>query len=292
MQKVFCIIHEISVLGGNFSAQYTKNDNWAETFPLNHKFGFFSCRHHEKFNSMNHTSTNVLRRLTLLYLLSLALTATVFAQRPADPQAQAKTAPRPSGARGALWRDISQKIDKNAKYLFYLHGRIVEDQGVNAVSPTFGAYEYEQILQTFVDKGFVVISEPRPKGTDVQQYAAKVVKQISSLLQAKVPPRQITVVGASKGGSIAAATSARLRNKGINFVLIASCGTSDMYGNVLSVWDYQDDTGAATCERGFSQSEGVNKHKEVELRVGSGHGILYRPLKEWVDLVIEWANQP
>jgi hypothetical protein len=228
----------------------------------------------------------VFQVLSLFFLASVA----AVAQSEANPQTQAKTAPTPNKAQGALWRDVPQKIDKRAKYLFYLHGRIVEDQGVNAVSPTFGAYEYEKILQTFVDKNFIVISEPRPKGTDAQEYAAKVVKQINSLLQAKVPPRKITVVGASKGGSIAVAASTLLRNKDVNFVLIASCGNSNMFGNVLSVWDYQDDTGAVTCDRSFSQSKGVNRHKEVELRIGSGHGILYSPLKEWVDLVVEWAN--
>ena len=163
---------------------------------------------------------------------------------------------------------------------------------LNAVSQVFGAYEYEHILQTFVDKGFIVISEPRPKGTDVQQYAAKVVGQINSLVQAGVPPQKITVVGASKGGAIAVATSSQLKNRDINFALVAACGNSDMYGNVLSVWDYLDDTGAAMCGKYFAQAKGLNRHKEVELRVGLGHGILYRPLKEWVDLVIEWANQP
>jgi len=37
-QKVFCITREFGVLGGKFSAQYAKNNNWAENFPLNHKF--------------------------------------------------------------------------------------------------------------------------------------------------------------------------------------------------------------------------------------------------------------
>ena len=38
MQKTFCIIHENSVLGGKLSAQYAEYGNWAESFPLNHKF--------------------------------------------------------------------------------------------------------------------------------------------------------------------------------------------------------------------------------------------------------------
>jgi hypothetical protein len=36
--------------------------------------------------------------------------------------------------------------------------------------------------------------------------------------------------------------------------------------------------------------KGLGRHKEVELQIGTGHAILYRPLKEWVDLVDDWAR--
>ena len=39
-----------------------------------------------------------------------------------------------------------EKADLKAKYLFYLHGRIVQEQGLQAVSPKFGASEYDEIL--------------------------------------------------------------------------------------------------------------------------------------------------
>jgi hypothetical protein len=248
---------------------------------------------------MSHTQTNNFQRLILLCLLIFVSMAAACGGRGSNPQAETKVEPSPNNAQGALWRDLPQRIDTSANYLFYLHGRIIEEEGVNAVSPKFGAYEYEQILQTFVNKGFIVISEARPKGTDVQQYAAKVVRQTTSLLQAGVPPQRITVVGASKGGAIAVAISTQLRNRDVNFVLLAACGDDDvyrtfrpdLYGNVLSVWDYRDDTGAGTCEGFFARSTGLNRRREVVLRIGSGHGILYRPLREWVDLVVEWANQ-
>jgi hypothetical protein len=197
---------------------------------------------------------------------------------------------RQSTGAGAVCREVPKIVQVNAKYLFYLHGRIIEEQGVNAVSPTFGPYEYERILHTFADTGFIVISEPRGEGTEVRQYASKVAGQINSLIHAGVAPGNITVVGASKGGSIAAATSSQLQNREVNYVLLAACATSELYGNVLSIWDYKDDTGAATCKRDLAQAKGLNNHKEVELRLGLGHGVLYRPLKEWIDPVVDWAN--
>jgi hypothetical protein len=224
----------------------------------------------------------------------LALTTTTSSQQSAKP-----TPSRTGMAQGALWKDIADKVDPKARYLFYLHGRIIEEQGIRPTSPRFGVYEYEKILQTLVDKGFVVISEARPKGTDMAEYANKVVGQIQTLLKVGVPPERITVVGASKGGGIAILTSTLLKNRNVNFVIIAACAGDpdayqprvDFWGNILSIYDYKDDTGAESCQKFFAQSTGLNRRKEVVLKFGLGHGILYRPLKEWVDPAVAWAKQ-
>jgi hypothetical protein len=197
---------------------------------------------------------------------------------------------------GLILKNIPDKIDTRARYLFYLHGLIIENEGIRPVSPRFGVYEYEEILETFKRKGFIVISEARQKGTDPEQYAAKVVGQIKNLLAAGVPPRSITVVGASRGGGIAIIASTLLKNRHVKFVIMAACGDWDVYrklgidlwGEILSIYDIKDDM-AGTCSGFFKQSKGISKKKEVVLKLGLGHGILYRPLKEWVDLVTEWA---
>ena len=56
---------------------------------------------------------------------------------------------------------VPERPDPASRYLFYLHGRIVEDQGVNAVSPEYGRYRYSTILQRLAGHGFVVVSEAR-----------------------------------------------------------------------------------------------------------------------------------
>lgn len=85
----------------------------------------------------------------------------------------------------------SKKIDPQQKYLFYLHGGIVQEQGINAVSPQFGAYKYKNIVDTLRSFGYHLITEVRPKGTIEIAYAEKVAKQIDSLLRAKVPPENM-----------------------------------------------------------------------------------------------------
>src|ERR1700722_2707101 len=115
------------------------------------------------------------------------------------------------------------------KYVFYLHGKIVEDQGLNAYNIEFGKYEYENILTKFREEQFIVLSECRKPNTDVKEYAHKVVSQIDSLLKAGAAPGDITVVGASKGALIAMYVSTYLNNPKVNFAFLSSCND-----NVLS----------------------------------------------------------
>jgi hypothetical protein len=196
----------------------------------------------------------------------------------------------------AIYKDVPGKIDTKARYLFYLHGRIIEIKGIRPTSERYGVYEYEKILETFKDKGFIVISEARPRGTGVSGYARKVVSRVNALLHAGVPAGNITVVGASKGALIAMMISSMLRNKDMNFVFISGCTHQvlqkfdiDFWGNVLTIYDEKDEL-VGTCKKFFEVSTGLNHYKEIKLTVGTGHGILYRPIKEWVDPVVKWAR--
>jgi len=195
----------------------------------------------------------------------------------------------------AIFPGIPDKIDNKAKFLFYLHGRIVEVEGIRAISEIYGAYEYEKILEALKSRGFMVISEARGRNTHVGQYAQKVVSQVNRLLEAGVPPANITVVGASKGAFIAMMISTMLRNKDVNFVFLAGCADGirkfdlNFYGNILSIYDEKDQL-VGSCQDFFKQSTGINRYKEIKLKVGTGHGIVYKPLKEWLDPVVLWAN--
>jgi hypothetical protein len=193
-------------------------------------------------------------------------------------------------------------IEPAKQYMFYLHGKIIEDQGAPATSPEYGEYEYGAILKKLSDYGFVVISEQRPKDTDSVEYARKIAGQVTTLLNAGVPAKNITVVGASKGAGIAIFVSNFLKNKDINFVIMAICDPATveelkqnqitLYGNVLSIYDFKDEL-ADSCQELFSYSEGkgISRHDEIVLHIGTGHGILYKPLDEWVAPVIKWAEK-
>lgn len=202
----------------------------------------------------------------------------------------------------AIYKNVPDQVDVRAKYLFFLHGQIVENQGLRPTSPRFGVYEYQKILETFKSKGFIVISEARPKNTDIWKYSQKVKAQVTKLLSAGVSPSNIIIVGASKGGAIAILASSALKNKELNFVLIASCSQMFiqsiisrgvyLWGNVLSIYDSSDQW-AGSCQKLLeaSSSQNLGRYKEIKLNLELGHGFHFRPLPEWIDPVVEWAKR-
>lgn len=208
-----------------------------------------------------------------------------------------EASPRRGVDRGAVHGAPPEPIDRESRYLFYLHGKIIEDEGPRPESPRFGIYEYEAILETFAERGFVVISETRERETRGSEYARKIAGQVETLLDAGVPPDRITVVGFSKGGGIAILTSALLGNAGVNFVILASCGDwlfgpdgpPDLAGRILSIHEASDELGGS-CRRAFEASTRISAWEEIELQLGGGHGAFYRPRAEWIDPVASWAR--
>jgi len=228
------------------------------------------------------------------------LTATVT---PSPAPTRITETPQASAPIDLTEYEFPNSIDPAKQYLFYLHGKIIEDQGIPAISPEFGEYEYVAILEKLREHGFVVISEQRVRNTDGEKYARKITAQITNLLEAGVPGQNITVVGASKGAGIAIYVSHFLGNEDVNFVIMAICHPDEvehlkqnrifLYGNVLSMYDFADDS-AGSCEELFSLSAdngGLSRHKEIVLIVGTGHGVLYKPLDEWILPAVDWATE-
>ena len=185
---------------------------------------------------------------------------------------------------------------ENPRYLYYMHGKIIEDSGPEGVSPRFGPYDYAGIIRAFERAGLSVVSEVRPKGTDVSSYAEKVVSDVRSKLAAGVPASSITIVGASKGSVIAMLVSSRLRNDEIRYVFLANCNdwmertfAPRFTGEVLSIYDASDDIGQS-CRPIAQRSPALKRFEEMRLETGLGHGVVYRPLAVWINPATRWAK--
>jgi hypothetical protein len=196
-----------------------------------------------------------------------------------------------SGAASANVRDTADR-----RFVYYLHGKIVEDSGPRGMSPRFGRYDYPGIVSALRRGGATVISEVRPRNTDPSAYADKVVTQIRRQIAQGVPASHITVVGASKGSLIATLVSTKLRDRRLRFVLLAGCNDwlirtwhPRLSGAILSIYEASDDIGG-TCGPLVKRSPAVTTFREIRLNTGLGHGMVYRPLPSWVKPTIAWAK--
>lgn len=233
---------------------------------------------------------------TLALVGVLTLSACSESDEARSPKSEKAVQRGPHAPQGTIVSDVPGEIRPDQTYIFYLHGRIIEDQGLRPIHPRFGVYEYEAILDSLAAYGLVVISEARPRGTQFAPYAAKVASQIGKLLAAGVPPERISVIGFSKGGMIAALVSSMLQNERINFIFLACCGDWMMQpdgprpvGRILSMYDASDEL--VTSCRGALEAAGEKvRYREIELQVGEGHGVFYRPISEWLRPVVRWVQ--
>lgn len=198
--------------------------------------------------------------------------------------------------RTSILPGVPENPDPAWRYLIYLHGLIVEVLGIRPESEEHGYYEYEKILSTLADEGFVVISEVREKGTEVKPYAEKVVSQVTALLDGGVPAENIIITGASKGGIIGAYASVALADPKLNFLFLSGLfekclvdETLNLYGNILSIHD-SSDSQPITPELYFERSRGQGRFKSIILELGLGHGLIYQPRREWIDPLLEWQG--
>jgi hypothetical protein len=189
--------------------------------------------------------------------------------------------------------------DAHTRYVFYAHGKIIEDQGPEAVSDIYGPYEYEKILAALREYGFDVSSELRPKDAAVKIYAGRIADWARALIEQGVAPERVTIIGASKGAYIASLAAHELHAP-VNLVLLAGCHPAtvdamigsgiDLPGRVLAIRDRSDTELSGSCRRAFDASPDLVESREIVVDLGVGHGLVYRPFPEWVGPAADWAR--
>ena len=185
------------------------------------------------------------------------------------------------------------------RFIFFLHNRFLEEHELNEQHPEYGRTEYKEIIAEFEKSGLNVISEKRNVNVNARDYAIGIVDQIDSLLKTGTEPQKITIVGTSKGGYIAQYVSTLANKQDLNFVFIASFRNSDIQnipeinycGNILTIYEKSDPFGVSSLERKKTSNCEIKHFKEIELNTNLGHGFLFKPLKEWIEPTIKWANE-
>ncbi len=179
-------------------------------------------------------------------------------------------------------------------HIFYLHGRIVEEQGKNAISEAFGAYEFDSIVEALKVEKSIIYAEIRTENVDVTEYANKISKQIDSLLEVGVLPKNITVIGASKGAIIASNIS-NINESAINYIFLAGNNNFQeennnwkFHGQVLAIFEKSDSIAGKNYDFWQQNENFTTKFDQLELNTNLGHGFLYKPLSVWVEPAKSW----
>ncbi len=175
------------------------------------------------------------------------------------------------------------------KHVFYLHGMIIETQGIHAVSEEFGPYEYEEILDSLIDTGAMVHSEVRTNATDFDAFCNKVSRQIDSLVQTGTHPGDITVIGASRGG-LRAMNISHLNRHPVNYILLGAASPYSettfnfpLHGRILGIYEASDEVAPNNYDHWRNSSPQAEQFDQLQLNTGLGHGFIYRPIKEWLE---------
>lgn len=196
-----------------------------------------------------------------------------------------------------IYEDFPRSIRPAEKYVIYSHGLIVEGAEQKPVHPEYGVYDFPAIKLALLAKGqFNVIAPHRPKSTDGDAYAGSLVTGVLKLIRSGVDPRNITLVGFSRGAQLTLQASSLLRNRGINTVLLAVCSSgdfaaappTDLGGRLLSIYEVTDVVGSCAGLAGRSH---LLSFEELAISTGRKHGAFYQPLQEWVDPVLDWIQR-
>lgn len=204
----------------------------------------------------------------------------------------------------ALAASLAAADEGGPRHLVYLHGRIIQDQQIpRPRHPEWGYYELDEILETFRQRGFVVSGEIRPKDQPLDVSADKLVAQLKALFASGVPPRRVIVVGGSMGAAITLRAAVRLQNPELRLAVLGACMSQTVpllvaeygarpLGRILSFRDTSDETSEPCPAWAADAGSPGPLVREVVLSTGLHHGFLYRPLREWVEPVTEWAAAP
>ena len=194
---------------------------------------------------------------------------------------------------------VAENTEPLNKYVFYLHGAIIEKGNPRPIHEKYGLYDYPAILSSLSKYDFQLLSEQRQADTDHLLYAKKIVMQINELLTTGVKPENITVLGFSKGAMITVIISSLLKSEEINFVIMATCGEwydqddflkeLRLRGNVLSIYERSDLAGS--CQSLVKRLPAPSSFIEIELNTGKEHGAFYLPRDEWIKPLVSWVNR-
>jgi hypothetical protein len=196
---------------------------------------------------------------------------------------------------GEVYDKFPNKINANEKYVFYSHGHTIEGNTSTPIHKRWGIYDFPKVKEALADDGYNLIAYHRLLNTDPIKYAKKLAMNVRALIVAGVKPKNITLLGFSRGGGMSIRASNELRLDQVNLIILAACAGPiknnnkiKIYGNVFSIYETSDSVGS--CQFLKDRSEQVVSFFEMSINTGKGHAAFFTPKVEWIEPVKAWIN--
>ncbi|MDX9757710.1 MAG: hypothetical protein RBU27_01000 [Bacteroidota bacterium] len=194
---------------------------------------------------------------------------------------------------------VPEDIDPAALYVFYLPDEIVTPANPEPRHPDHGVYQYLQIANQLMTRGFVVVTRPRETTEHPYLVAEDIARQIRRLLDAGVPATNIGILGAGQGAAITVLVTTQLRDPGLQVVVLSLCTESfidfwiahneTLCGNVLSI-HADGDKDRGPCHRYLEHGATAHVREHREMRIAGNAGFQFRASAEWLLPAIEWLR--
>lgn len=189
-----------------------------------------------------------------------------------------------------------QAQEPTTHHIFYLHGRIVELQGRDAVHERFGPYQYDQILDSLAATNATLHSETRTADTGFVAFCEKTSNEINELIEQGTSPHHVTIIGASKG-AVMAMYIANLNPNPINYVLLGANNVAierendwNLHGRILGIYEKSDELAGRGYTHWINRSTNATTFEQLQIETGLGHGFLYQPLSAWWEPAKAWME--
>lgn len=158
----------------------------------------------------------------------------------------------------------------------------------------------EEAARGVAERDFRVVLQPMPAIEPAPDAAFAVTENIRLMMERGIPPWQIAVAGAGRGGRLTLEVSSLMHLRSIRYVVFGACPegggenmrrlvdlhSANMIGRILSLVPAR---GAASCEAVFEETSGAGWwERDLE---GVGMEVFGRPDDLWLEQLDGWIRE-
>ena len=191
----------------------------------------------------------------------------------------------------AIFKNVPSEIILTKKYVFVIPPH----------SDNISNDAYNDILKKLAAQGYIVVSNPLDSTGNSSAIIEKTLSDINFLLNGKVQPGNIVLLGMSPvGGSIVLRLASKINNQDLKVVLVAAIPRKDtdgllpadsrnVSGNIYNIYD-KEDTENGSAKDFFKKLSGSRFFGEKGLKSGAGNKMSINAVDSWLTPAMKWIK--